>query len=193
MRHGCVGCAKDITFACNSIPECDLFVYFPRGKSLNATPDFTTSAILKTARDPSNSSNLLCAGMHFHLYVMLGKAIQARAYRCEHVMVSSVCECVCRRTDGGLLDPKGYDGFYSFNALAATYVKRVPACPLSVVPVIVLVVRRVSCTFFVLTSLHRTLETGDLPLWVPRLLRKGAHILDSNSPLTHETLHRGLP
>ena len=47
--------------ACDSIAECDLFVYFPLGKSLSNQPGWPTSAFLKTARNPFNSSQLKCA------------------------------------------------------------------------------------------------------------------------------------
>lgn len=55
------GCAQDVVAACDSIAECDLFVYFPLGKSLSNQPSWLTSAFLKTARNPSNTSQIKCA------------------------------------------------------------------------------------------------------------------------------------
>lgn len=57
-------CARqEIVAACNGIAECDLFVYFPLGKSLGNQPGWPTSAFLKTARNPANISQLKCASV----------------------------------------------------------------------------------------------------------------------------------
>ena len=53
--------AQDILTACNAIPECDLFVLFPLGKSLDGEARWETSAFLKTARDPDEKTKLMCA------------------------------------------------------------------------------------------------------------------------------------
>lgn len=43
--------AQDIAAACADIAECDLFTFFPLGKSLDNSPHYDTSAFLKTARN----------------------------------------------------------------------------------------------------------------------------------------------
>ena len=51
--------AQDVHAACTAIPECDMFVYYPKGKSFSDKPRWGPSAILKTARDPNNATKLL--------------------------------------------------------------------------------------------------------------------------------------
>ncbi len=58
--------AQDILTACNAIPECDLFVLFPLGKSLDGEARWETSAFLKTARDTHDPTKLMCALPGFH-------------------------------------------------------------------------------------------------------------------------------
>ena len=64
--------AQDIANACNLILECDLFVLFPMGKSLNGETRLEMSAFLKTARDPSDHTKLMCglASMHDATHLM---------------------------------------------------------------------------------------------------------------------------
>ena len=50
---------QDIVEACNGLAECDLFVYNPLGRSLDDTRIWATSAFVKTARSPDNSSKLM--------------------------------------------------------------------------------------------------------------------------------------
>ena len=45
-----LGGAQNISAACDMIPWCDLFVYFPLGKSLNGSSNLATSAFLKSTR-----------------------------------------------------------------------------------------------------------------------------------------------
>ncbi len=52
---------QNIAAACNDIPECDLFDFFPLGKSsLTKTIIWGPSGILKTARPAYDNSKLLC-------------------------------------------------------------------------------------------------------------------------------------
>ena len=68
LKIACEGTSRDvrqdIVAACDSIAECDLFVYFPLGKSLSNQPGWSTSAFLKTARNPYNRSKLKCASSY---------------------------------------------------------------------------------------------------------------------------------
>ncbi len=58
----CAWCTQDIAGACTAIPECDLFGYFPFGRSVSYDPsDFhwNASAVLKTARNyPADNDTL---------------------------------------------------------------------------------------------------------------------------------------
>ena len=71
---------QNIARECESISWCDLFVYFPLGKSLNGGKDLASSAFLKSihgSHQPPMPRRVLCSSRHLegltcHLLVCTG-------------------------------------------------------------------------------------------------------------------------